>query len=113
MRYGWIAAAFLAAGCNGGAEDDRVTLILDLEGDPANGATVYTGNCALCHMESGLGTNDPTPGSGPDLTEVAAGNDDVALVEVILSGKEAMPAFDSLADQDIADLVAYIHDGLF
>ena len=118
MRAGcWVlvVAATMAA-CNGkepGA--DRADAILALEGDPTNGQAVYEANCAVCHAESGLGEDDPTsPGVGMNLTDAAGEvEEDPEFVEIILNGKEEMTAFaDILTDQEIADVLAYIHDGL-
>lgn len=107
-----LALIIALAGCDNAA-DDRTTAILDLEGDPGAGQVVYTDNCAVCHLESGRGSAEG--GAGSDLSEVAGESDeDAEIVDSILDGVETMPAFaDTLSDQDIADVVAYIHDGLF
>jgi mono/diheme cytochrome c family protein len=83
------------------SDPDRVTAILDLTGDSANGELVYADNCATCHGLNGEG------GSGPSMAS-AVGEGDQEIVDVILSGEDSMPAFDSLPDQDIADVLAWI-----
>jgi cytochrome c551 len=101
MRFGWMWTLVAAAACNGGASSDRVAGILDLAGDSASGEAVYSSNCASCHGANGQG------GSGPAMSNVTGLSDD-RMVQTILDGKESMPPFDSLPDQDIADLVEYI-----
>lgn len=92
-----LFVSLLLAGC---ATDSQVTDILALEGDATAGETLFADNCASCHGA------DATGGSGPDLTSEEMGEEAVG---VILDGEEDMPAFaDSLADQDIADILAWI-----
>jgi mono/diheme cytochrome c family protein len=97
-----IFVSLFAMACGG--KSDRVDEINELEGDPENGAVVYAANCAGCHGADGTG------GSGPDIT----GEDDQdEVTEVVLSGEDSMPAFDGdLSDQEIADVVAFVIDGL-
>lgn len=113
MRLTVLLAALVA--CSGGGTTDRVDTILGLTGDPTNGEAVYTANCAVCHAASGLGVDDPeTPGTGVNLTEAAGETDaDAEFIPYIIDGVGDMTAFgDTLSDQDIADVLAYLHDGL-
>lgn len=114
MRNILLTLTFGLAACSGGG--DRADAILALEGDPAAGETVYTDNCASCHGASGLGEDDPdTTGlTGVNLTEAAGETDaDAEFVGYILDGVGTMTAFgDTLEDQQIADVLAYLHDGL-
>ena len=89
-------------------------MIVGLTGDETNGAAVYSANCAVCHKASGLGVDDPSPGIGDNLTGAAAETDaDAEFAGIILDGKGSMTAFaDSLSDQDIADVLAYVHGDL-
>ncbi len=89
---------FLSLAC---APSTQVDEILALDGDSEAGSTVYADNCAGCHAEDGSG------GSGPALVgEADEGEEFVALV---LDGEEDMPAFsDTLSDQDIADVLAFV-----
>ena len=115
MRAWSIVLALGAVGCDVlPGKEDRVEQILALEGDPEQGQEVYATSCVECHRESGLGEADPDdPGIGESLQE-ALGEGDEELVEVVLHGKEEMPAFeDVLTDQQIADVLAYVHEGLF
>lgn len=100
-----VAVALLAIGCGDKGDDTasaRVDDILALSGDEASGASVYTGSCSGCHGTNGEGL------TGPAMADVVSDNSDEEIVSVVLSGTGSMPAFDSLADQDIADLLAYI-----
>lgn len=111
MRWTVVFAALVA--CSGG--EDRVDTILGLTGDSAAGETVYGANCAVCHAASGLGVDDPTsPGVGVNLTEAAGETDaDAEFIPYIIDGIGDMTAFgDTLSDQEIADVLAYMHDGL-
>lgn len=92
-----LFVSLLLAGC---ATDSQVTDILALTGDTTAGETLFADNCASCHGA------DATGGSGPDLT--GEGMDEEA-VSVILDGEEDMPSFSAdLADQDIADIIAWV-----
>jgi mono/diheme cytochrome c family protein len=117
MRW-WAWAVVIAAACEELEErstDERVEAILALDGDPASGEAIYAETCAGCHAESGLGVDDPTePGIGENLTEVVEAEDDTEFVRAILEGEGEMPAFaDELSDEEIADVLAYIHEALF
>ena len=109
MRWIWLVPMVVA--CGGGGEATRSDTIPALDGDATAGATVYNDNCALCHAASGLGVNDGA--TGADLTEAAGeASEDAELIGYIINGEGDMPAFADLTDQEIADVLAYIHDGL-
>jgi mono/diheme cytochrome c family protein len=92
--------AVLYAACDGAqVEGDRVDAILALEGDPVAGEAQYQANCATCHASDGSG------GSGP---AIAGWDDPPEFVEVVVGGDGTMPAFGSLLDQDIADMLAFV-----
>ncbi len=91
-----------------------------LPGDPQRGATLYAQNCATCHgagLEGGIGAVlNPID----KLPNVADALDPTFLIGVITNGRQpqpgdpkqtAMPAKggnNSLTDQDVKDLAAYI-----
>jgi len=102
MRATVIGLWVVLAACNDASGGSRVDDILALEGDPAVGYEVYDAECAVCHGVDGEG------GSGPSL---AGEDEEREIVEVILTGEDEMPAFDDLADQDIADLLSAIVQG--
>jgi len=100
MTLGWVAAAMTVA-CG---ETTRTDDVLALAGDEAAGATVYTESCATCHGADGMG------GTGPSLVDYMPGSDDAETVDLILNGGGGMPGFaSSLEDQDIADVLEYMH----
>lgn len=99
----FIPFLLVFAACAGGEKDDRVTTILGLTGDTAAGETIYTTNCSGCHGA------DATGGSGPSLIDAYATGEDEEMMDYIINGDGDMPAFgESLADQDIADVWAYV-----
>ncbi len=94
----------LLAACSGdnnedSADVDRAAAILALTGDTAAGDAVYSANCSGCHGDAGAG-GDP----GPNIQGV----DPAFAVDTLLNGNGGMPSYASLADQDIADVVAYL-----
>lgn len=97
-----LAFPLFACGDKSDTGSDRTSDILSLSGDAAAGETVYTGNCSGCHGADGAGTD-----SFPPLTGVVASEANINIVLDGISGS-SMPAFSSLADQDIADMFAYI-----
>ncbi|HEV2141115.1 MAG TPA: cytochrome c [Candidatus Dormibacteraeota bacterium] len=91
-----------------------------LPGDPAKGATLYAQNCATCHggsLEGGIGAVlnpiDKLPGVSDSL-------DAAFLIGIITNGRTAQPGDpkqtpmppkggnQSLTDQDVKDLAAFI-----
>lgn len=98
MRNHLLAALAVLplAACANSAEVDT---ILGLTGDSTHGAVVYADNCAGCHGA------DATGGTERGIT--GASDDEVA--SIVLSGEGRMPAFaDTLSDQDIADVLAWL-----
>lgn len=77
---------------------DRATTILALTGDAVAGDALYQSNCAGCHGTDGAGV------SGPDIRGVQAETS----VAAMLTPPSSMPAFDTLADQEIADIAAFV-----
>ncbi|MEZ4379926.1 MAG: cytochrome c [Nannocystaceae bacterium] len=107
MRRILIAAALLAfAPACDGSDNPDVANIIALSGDSMSGESLYGTHCASCHMADGTG-ND---GLGyPSLVEHASHESDEEIVEIVLEGEDAMPAFRSqLSDQEVADVLAYI-----
>lgn len=74
------------------------------EGDAAAGKAVFTGNCSACHTLADAGANGDV---GPNLDEAQP---DAAIVfDRVTNGKGNMPSFkDSLSEQQIADVTAYV-----
>jgi len=104
MNRAILAWALMLGACGGDeANDDRIAAILELDGDVAAGATGYASNCASCHGADGEG------GTGPAMADAVTLSDE-DIVDVVLNGVGGMPGFDSLEDQEIADILAFVTD---
>lgn len=90
----------LVAAC--GDDHPRVGAVLALQGNADAGKDLYTSNCTGCHGTSGKGGS-----AGKDIAHVAR-NEPEDAIEAIVEGEDSMPAFDSLSDQDVADIIAYL-----
>jgi mono/diheme cytochrome c family protein len=98
----WMASVVALTACG---DDSVLSSIEALDGDAAAGEALYEANCASCHGTDGTG------GSGPNLVEEAPPKSEV--IELVYYGEDAMPAFsDSLEDQEIADVTAYVVETL-
>ena len=96
----WVADK--KKGSSAGAEDANKALTLaELN---TKGAVVYASNCVACHQDSGKGV----PGAFPALdgSKVVNGpkGDQIAM---LLNGKNAMPAWKTLSDTEIAAVITY------
>ena len=96
----WVADK--KKGSTAGAEDANKALTLaELN---TKGAAVYASNCVACHQDSGKGV----PGAFPALdgSKVVNGpkGDQIAM---LLNGKNAMPAWKTLSDTEIAAVITY------
>ena len=96
----WVADK--KKGSIAGAEDANKSLTLaELN---TKGAAVYAANCVACHQDSGKGV----PGAFPALdgSKVVNGpkGDQIAM---LLNGKNAMPAWKTLSDTEIAAVITY------
>lgn len=95
-------------GSGGGDSGARAAAILELTGDATAGQTSFESSCGLgapsCH------NSDGTAGSGNarDLTTDAPDMTDEFIINTVLNGQGSMPAQDTLDDQTIANIVAYI-----
>lgn len=72
----------------------------------AKGVNVYNTNCASCHMANGKGI----PGTFPTLdgSPITSGDDPAEHINIVLNGKNLMPAFgEQLNDADIAAVVTF------
>jgi len=76
------------------------------EGDPVAGKAVFTGSagCAGCHTLADAGA---TGTIGPNLDETMPSSD--VVIDRVTNGRGVMPPFkDTLTEQQIADVAAYI-----
>lgn len=104
------ALPLLAVGCSDSetttGDGDRVSTILGLMADTTAGETAFGESCGLgstCHNADGT-----SGGTAADLTETTATLTDETIVNTILNGEGSMPPQNTLADQKIADIVAYM-----
>ncbi|GAB4255063.1 MAG: hypothetical protein Kow0065_02770 [Methylomicrobium sp.] len=76
----------------------------------AKGESVYTNNCASCHMADGAGM----AGAFPALTGSSIVNGDInAQIDLVYNGKGMMPAFGKmLSEVDFASVVTYTRNAL-
>lgn len=97
-----LLLAALAA-CSASVETADVDAVLELDGDPQSGATLYAEHCERCHGVDGTDIN------AVDLSSLVPSATDEALAEGILSGPGYMPNFvNSLDSQEVADVVAHM-----
>lgn len=98
-----LLGALLYFGIGRWHQPDSYTLaVLDLNGDPDKGATLFALNCAGCHGTTADGR------VGPSLHGVGDRRSDVALIEQVTSGKTLpMPQFQPEPEY-MADLLSYL-----
>ena len=111
MRFvAWLGLGLLA-GCNDGGGDgsptdceggaSRTEDILCLEGDMANGASVFSDNCVVCHGADAAGLE----GLGSDIR----GKPPEETIESILNPVVGMTDLSGvLSNQEIADVAAHV-----
>ena len=99
---GGLFLAFLSA-C--GPEATRVDDILALDGDLFEGEALFEANCAGCHGDDGRSGS-----VGINIVGHVGHHGDDYLVELLLDGRDGMPAFgEQFSDQEIADVVSFLH----
>ena len=99
---GGFFLAFLGA-C--GAETTRVDAILALNGDVLEGQGLFEASCAGCHGDDGRSGS-----VGINIVGHVGHHGDDYLVELLLDGRDGMPAFgEQFSDQEIADVVSFLH----
>jgi mono/diheme cytochrome c family protein len=89
------------------AEDSSTEPESNVEGDPSNGAKVFASvGCGGCHTLEEAGSSGNV---GPNLDD--AQPDAELVVDRVTHGQGAMPSFaDSLSEQEIADVAAYVSE---
>jgi mono/diheme cytochrome c family protein len=87
---------------------EQVPSLISKNGDAVRGKALYLSVCATCHGESGQGI------PGHPLTHPKSRLDFEATVARIKQPKAPMPKLypGQLADHDVADLAAYLQDGI-
>lgn len=92
------------AGADRAEVQARIDAILALDGDAEAGGALFSGPCAGCHGPDGHGM-----AFAPDLRERVPGAGDAALVQTLLQGRGAMPAWaERFTDAELADLLAFL-----
>ena len=94
-----------------GAEQKKMAAKLD---DPnkvwqltdivARGEKVYAANCAACHQANGKGAG---PIKALDGSALVLDADKSKEIDILLNGRNAMPAWKQLSDTDIAAVISY------
>ncbi len=96
----------LSLACASREDDPEVAAVLDLEGLASQGAPLYAENCSTCHGEDASGLD-----RGPDLRNFTAAGEPRYVEQVLYGTGYSMPGFrQTLADQEIADIVAWLHE---
>lgn len=76
-----------------------------LQADFDNGSTIYDNACSACHGEFGQGGQ----GGGPPLP----GNLNLSEIMLVVNdGRNTMPAFDVLSDQELVDISTFVSERL-
>lgn len=81
----------------------RIEQVLDTTGLAESGRHLFANQCTSCHGVDGLGGL-----GGPSLAERVPKLDDASLLESLLEGRDAMPAWPHLADQELADIHVFL-----
>lgn len=103
MGWKWIAPLAMFA-CTGEEPVDsdtdpvdpnaaRIADIADMTGDATAGQIAWDARCESCHA-----------GMAPVFADLSA----ESVIEAIIVGPESMPSLGGLADQEIADIAAYV-----
>ena len=81
----------------------RALAVMQLPDNSDEGALVFAENCTPCHGPEGKGSD-----TAPALYDRVPTMSDTGLVERLIKGKDAMPAWSHFTDQELADLRAYL-----
>lgn len=82
--------------------------VLDLTGNVDSGALTWQDECGLCHGQQGEGTS-----RGGTLVDVFDRLDEEEVLDAVRFGVSSMPPYqERLSDQDLADLLAWMHENL-
>ena len=98
-----VAALVLSSSLVTGCVSERAEEIATLEGDPDSGAPLFSQHCIRCH-----GANARSGSADADLV-AAFREGEVAAIDEVLEGNFGMPNFgETLNDQEVADIAAYV-----
>jgi cytochrome c oxidase subunit 2 len=82
-------------------DPNKVWTLADLQ---VRGEKVYNGTCAACHQANGKGAGPILPLDG---SPVVNDPDKTKQIQVVLNGRNAMPAWKSMSDTDIAAVISF------
>ena len=77
----------------------------DTDTPEARGAALYAADCVACHGADGTAGID----GASNLVEDVPNLDDAAITDVVLNGKDEMPAF-AYTEAQMADLLAFLRE---
>ncbi|MEY2619578.1 MAG: hypothetical protein RL522_2580 [Pseudomonadota bacterium] len=86
------------------AKQDDPNKVWQLADIVARGEKVYASNCAACHQANGKGAG---PIKALDGSALVLDADKSKEIDVLLNGRNAMPAWKQLSDTDIAAVISY------
>ena len=86
------------------AKLDDPNKVWQLTDSVARGEKVYAANCAACHQASGKGAG---PIKALDGSTLVIDADKSKSIDILLNGRNAMPAWKQLSDTDIAAVISY------
>ena len=86
------------------AKLDDPNKVWQLTDSVARGEKVYAANCAACHQASGKGAG---PIKALDGSTLVTDADKSKSIDILLNGRNAMPAWKQLSDTDIAAVISY------
>jgi cytochrome c oxidase subunit 2 len=82
-------------------DPNKVWTLADLQ---ARGEKVYNGTCAACHQANGKGAGPILPLDG---SPIVNDPDKTKQIHVVLNGRNAMPAWKSMSDTDLAAVITF------
>jgi cytochrome c oxidase subunit 2 len=86
------------------AKQDDPTKVWTLPEILARGEKVYAANCAACHQPNGRGAGPIKPLDG---SAIVLDADKTKQIQIVLTGKAAMPPWKQLSDTDLAAVISY------
>jgi len=86
------------------AKLDDPSKVWQLNDIVARGEKVYASNCAACHQATGKGAG---PIKALDGSALVLDADKSKEIDILLNGRNAMPAWKQLSDTDIAAVISY------
>jgi cytochrome c oxidase subunit 2 len=96
----WVSEKKPSSGATG-EDPNKTWTVAELS---KRGEEVYNGNCVACHQATGKGV----PGAFPALDgSTVVNGPKEGQVDILLNGKNAMPAWKTLSDTEIAAVITY------